>query len=88
MKVKSEKEMKTKSKESKKYIAIVKVGNNIDGSAQCVKYRFDNLLKFTQFLDGNWSEWRWYNVYSNRGTNKEKQLGSFTNKSRPMQRFL
>jgi len=68
---------------SKKYIAIVKIKNNKDGSAKCVKYRFDNLLKFTEFLDLKWSEWKWYNVFSNRGNNKKTQIANYTNRKRP-----
>jgi len=68
---------------SKKYIAIVKIRNNKDGSAKCVKYRFDNLLKFTEFLDKKWSEWKWYNVFSNRGSTKKTQIANFTNRNKP-----
>lgn len=67
----------------KRYLAIVKINNNSDGSAYCVKYKFDNLLKFTQFLDRNWKDWKWFNVFSNKGNNKGKQIGSFTNKNKP-----
>jgi len=68
---------------SKKYIAIVKIRNNKDGTAKCVKYRFDNLLKFTEFLDRKWSEWKWYNVFSNGGNNKKTQIANFTNRNKP-----
>lgn len=43
-----------------------------------VKYRVNNLLKFTRFLDDSFPNWRWFNVYKN-----EKQVGNFTNKNRP-----
>jgi len=46
---------------AKRYTAIAKINNNSDGSAYCVKYRFDDLLKFTKFLDEKWPEWKWYN---------------------------
>lgn len=72
----------------KRYIAIVKISNNPDGSAYCVKYRFDNLLKFVNFLDYNWSVWKWFNVYSNKGANKGSQLGSFTKSNRPISKHL
>ncbi|MBN1971093.1 MAG: hypothetical protein JW870_17130 [Candidatus Delongbacteria bacterium] len=68
---------------SKKYLAIVKIGNNADGTANCIKYRFDDLLKFAAFLDKKWDTWKWFNVYSNRGVNKREQVGNFTNKKRP-----
>jgi len=67
----------------KRYLAIVKIGNNPDGRARCVKYHFDDLLKFTDFLDRKWKGWRWYNLYSNSGATKGKQIANFTNKSRP-----
>ena len=68
---------------NKQYIAIVKIRNNADRSAYCVKYRFDDLLKFTSFLDKKWGGWKWFNVYSNSGATKGVQLGNFTNKNRP-----
>jgi len=55
---------------SKRYTAIVKIKNRPDGSAHCVKYRFDNLLSFTKFLDKDWAEWKWLNVYSNKDIDK------------------
>lgn len=73
---------------SKKYTAIVKIANNPDDSAHCVKYRFDNLLKFTKFLDVKWAGWKWFNVYSNKGINKGKQLENFTKFKRPKSKFV
>lgn len=73
-----------KDKIEKKYIAIVKICNNSDGTAFCVKYRFNDLLKFTAFLDKKWPNWKWFNIFSNRGYNKGKQIGNFTNKNRPI----
>jgi hypothetical protein len=69
---------------SKRYVAIVKTGNNPDGSAHCVKYRLNDLLKFTAFLDKKWTGWRWFNIYCNQGENKGNQLACFTNKRRPL----
>ncbi len=80
--------MKQKKNIPKDYIAIVKIANNKDGTARCVKYRFNCLLKFTNFLDKKWSEWKWYNVFSNKGTNKGMQLANFTNRNRPTRRTL
>jgi hypothetical protein len=73
---------------AKKYIAIVKIKNNIDGTAHCVKYRFDDLIKFTNFLDREWPEWKWYNVYSNAGNNKRNQIGNFTKYNRPVSKSI
>jgi hypothetical protein len=72
----------------KRYRVIVKVGNLPDGRAQCLKYRVDNLRKFTAFLDSKWPAWRWFNVYANRGEAKGTQLESFTKNKRPVSDFL
>ena len=72
----------------KRYVAIVKINNNQNGSAYCVKYRFDNLIIFTKFLDEKWPEWKWFNVYSNKGNNKKKQLSNFTKNKRPKEKFV
>ena len=77
-----------KKKISKKYIAIVKVADNPDGSAKCLKYRFNDLLRFTEFLDKDWRTWRWFNVYANSGNYKGEQIDNFTNKRRPLNRKL
>lgn len=74
--------MKSK-KISRKYIAIVKIDNNQDGTARCVKYRFDNVIKFTIFLDSKWKQWKWFNLYSNRHPNKGQQIANYTQKNRP-----
>jgi hypothetical protein len=71
-------------KKIKKYIAIVKIKNNPDRTAYCVKYRFDNLLKFTSFLDEKWEDWKWFNVYINSGVDKGIQIGNFTKSRRPI----
>lgn len=73
---------------SKRYTAIVKINNRPDGSAHCIKYRFDNLLDFTRFLDKDWAGWKWFNVYLNRGINKGKQLANFTKYRRPKSKFV
>jgi len=72
----------------KRYTAIIKIKNKQDGSAHCVKYRFDDLLKFTKFLDVKWGDWKWFNVYSNKGINKGEQLESFTKFKRPKSKFV
>jgi hypothetical protein len=68
---------------TKRYIAIVKIRNNPDRSAYCVRYHFNDLLKFTKFLNEKWPDWKWYNVYSNDGENKGSQIGNYNNKRRP-----
>jgi hypothetical protein len=72
----------------KRYTAIVKINNNPDGKAYCVKYRFNDLINFTSFLDKTWSDWKWYNVYSNLENNNGVQLGSFTKNKRPRSKSI
>ena len=73
---------------SKRYCAIVKIGTKPNGDAHCVKYRFNDLINFTFFLDKAWPDWKWYNVYSNLETNKGVQLASFTKNKRPEKKSL
>ena len=67
----------------KKYKVIVKVENE-----KFVKYNVNNLLKFVEFLDENFNDWRWFNVYEFSKEENGKQLESFTNKNRPLKKFL
>lgn len=71
-----------------KYTVIVKIKNDPDGTAHCLKYRVTDLIKFTQFLDKNWAAWKWFNVYSNTGINKGEQLANFTKNKRPESKFV
>lgn len=64
----------------KRYICIAKVNTN-----KFVKYRLNNLLSFTSFLDKQYPKWRWFNVYEKE---TKKQLASFTTKNRPDKAFL
>jgi hypothetical protein len=69
-----------KARTPKKYVCTVKVGNNPDGTAKCLKYRLNDILKFTMFLDRKHPEWKWFNVYSKQ---TGIQLKSFTKNNRP-----
>jgi len=69
-------------------MVIVKIKNNPDCTAHCVKYRVTDLIKFTLFIDKKWEGWKWFNVYSNTGVNKGEQLASFTKNKRPVSRFV
>jgi hypothetical protein len=73
---------------TKRYKVIVKIGNNPDGSAHCLKYRVDDLKKFTAFLEQKWPQWKWFNVYSNSSMDKRRQLANFTKFRRPEKRFV
>lgn len=71
----------------KKYRAIAKTGDNPDGSARCVRYCVNNLVKFAEFLDREHPTWRWVNVYEYRKDAQGRQLGSFTRNNRPTQPY-
>ena len=73
---------------SKKYTVNAKINNNPDGSAYCVKYRVNDLIRFTNFLDNKWPDWKWFNVYSDSGINKWVQLTNFTKNKRPLRKFF
>jgi len=67
----------------KKYKVIAKVGND-----KFVKYNVNNLIKFAQFLDKNFSDWRWFNVYKYQKDSKGEQVANFTSSNRPKSAFL
>jgi hypothetical protein len=67
----------------KKYKVIAKVGND-----KFVKYNVNNLVKFTKFLDKNFNDWRWFNVYKYEKGGKGEQLDSFTSSKRPKSAFI
>lgn len=69
---------------TKKYRVIAKIGNNIDGSAKCIKYNVNNLVRFALFLDKEFPDWRWFNVYDKETGN---QIDSYTKNRRPIHRF-
>lgn len=64
----------------KKYSCIVKVGND-----KFVKYRLSDLLKFVEFLDREWSDWRWFNVYDKES---KTQLANYTRANRPSRKQI
>ncbi len=69
---------------AKRYTVIIKINNNPDGTAHCIKYRVNDLVKLTRFLDKKWPQWKWFNVYSNIGANKGEQIANFTKNNRPI----
>lgn len=68
---------------AKKYTVITKIGNFLDGSANCVKYNCSDLISYSAFLDKKFPTWTWTNVYDRKTT---ERLGSFTCKSKPTQK--
>ena len=65
---------------TKKYVVIAKVGNN-----KFIKHNVSNLLLYTNYLDKNWSSWRWFNVFDK---STKKQITSFTKNKRPSKSIL
>lgn len=60
----------------KVYRAIAKVGDD-----KFVKYRtVRNLISFATFLDENFSDWRYFNVFDK---NTDQQIASYTKHKRP-----
>lgn len=60
---------------SKTYKVIAKVSSD-----KFVKYNVNNLISFTKFLDSNYKDWRWFNVYNKK---TKVQITSFTKYNRP-----
>jgi len=54
---------------------IVKVSNT-----KFVRYRVSNLLKFTNYLNHAYADWRYMNVYE---YTSRRQIASFTKKNPP-----
>jgi hypothetical protein len=65
---------------NKKWWAVVKVGPD-----KFVKYRVNNFINFTLFLDRHFKDWRYINVYRYLGTNDKtgKQVAAYTKNNRP-----
>ena len=82
------KQLRTKShaprkNKSKKYVCVAKIGNNPDQTAICVKYRSNDLRKFTDFLSRKHPTWTWFNVFLKE---TQKQVMSFTKNNIPVGR--
>jgi hypothetical protein len=69
--------------EIKKYKVIAKVGND-----KFVKYSVNNLILFASFLDKNWPDWRYFNVFSWTRNDTGQKIASFTKNARPYNRFV
>lgn len=67
-------------KQLKKYRVIAKVENE-----RFVKYNCNDLLKFTQFLDRKFPDWRWFNVFDKKTKN---QIANFTKNNRPYSKWV
>ena len=69
--------------EIKKYKVIAKVSND-----KFVKYSVNNLMLFASFLDKNFPDWRYFNVFSWTKNDTGQRIASFTKNSRPYSRFV
>jgi hypothetical protein len=69
-----------KSPQQKKYKCIAKVGNE-----KFVKYRLSDLISFANFLDREWKDWRWFNVYDKQ---TGEQLANYTRNNRPPRKHI
>ena len=67
----------------KRYTIVAKVKDE-----NLIKYSANDLLRFTKFLDTNFLNWSWFNVYENVSGHKGSGLASFTTEKRPTKRFI
>lgn len=65
---------------TKKFVTITKVSND-----KFVRYNVNDLLKFTDYLDKNFPDWRWFNVFSKE---TKLQIANFTKNNRPKSRHI
>ena len=69
----------------KRYKVIVKVS-----SEHFCKWRCNDLISLTNFLDKDWSDWRFFNVFDNikDSPTYRQQIGSFTKQNRPISKVI
>jgi hypothetical protein len=67
----------------KKYKVIAKIGSD-----KFVKYNVNNLLLFAKFLDKEFQDWRWFNVFAYQKDSQGIQLASFTKNNRPKKMYV
>lgn len=67
----------------KKYKVIVKANKE-----KFLKYNVNNLLLFTRFLDKEYPEWRWFNVFVYKKDSSGEQIASFTKSNRPVRAYI
>ena len=65
----------------KKYRVIAKVKES--DNYKFVKYNVNNLRLFASFLDRNFQDWYYFNVYQYVKDGKGTQLANYTKYSRP-----
>lgn len=62
-----------------KYVCIVKTTD------KHLKYHVTDLIKFTSFLDSNFTDWKYFNVYDLK---TKDQIGNFTINNKPTSRRI
>ena len=67
----------------KKYRVIAKVENE-----RFVRYKVNNLVLFAKFLDRQFNDWRWFNVYRYTKDGTGEQIASFTKNNRPTSAYV
>lgn len=67
----------------KKYKVIAKVGND-----KFVKYNVNNLVQFSLFLDRQFPDWRYFNVYNYTNNDSGNQIGNYTKNQRPINSLI
>jgi len=67
----------------KKYKVIAKVEND-----KFVKYNVNSLTLFTSFLDRQFPDWRYFNVYEYSKDDSGEQIENYTKNRRPTSRFI
>lgn len=74
----------------KKYRVIAKLSRikSSTGQDKCGKWTANDLIAFTAFLDKNYPDWCWFNVYRYTGNDSGKQLASFSKYNRPLTKRL
>ena len=63
---------------SKEMICIVKVGGTPLGGGSFKKWHVNNLKKFIDFLNREYPNWRYFNVYDKKS---KVQIGSFSSQN-------
>jgi len=79
---------KTKQKIEHKYTVIAKTGTKSENNEKWYKWHTSDLVKFTQFLDREYRDWKFFNVYANTGERKREQIANYTRFSRPINRTI
>lgn len=65
---------------TKRYVVIAKVGNE-----KFIKHRTSNLLLYTNYLNKNWSDWRYFNVFDKE---TKIQIANFTKNRIPTSAYI